>query len=426
MSSLLKTDKIADEVYFNSINDNRFKTNRLSVNFITPLQEETASLNAVLPFVLEKCSADYPDVTLLSQKLDLLYGAAVGGSVSKIGDNQCISVAVSTIDDKYALDGEKVSQQIAEILSSLVFNPLINQDAFDSNIFELEKSNLIDLIESEINEKRSYSIKRAEQIMYENEPTGISRLGTVETARRLTAQAAYKAYKKLISSARIEIFFTGCGDSQTARDIFSSVVSKLFRSDIVDIKTRVSVPDKPQRKTVDKMDVVQSKLVMGYKFKGSDNDLSALRFMISLFGGTPVSKLFVNVREKLSLCYYCAARFDRIKCTMMVDSGVESENIEKAKTEIENQLNEIKLGNISDDEYEHTRLSLVNSFKAIYDSAAGLETWYLGQRVSGTDYDPLSEAEKLADVSKQDIAKAAESAVLDTVYILTGRDGEDE
>lgn len=45
--------------------------------------------------------------------------------------------------------------------------------------------------------------------------------------------------------------------------------------------------------------------------------------MTDVFGGGPYSRLFMNVREKLSLCYYCSARLIRGKGIIVIQSGIE-------------------------------------------------------------------------------------------------------
>lgn len=424
MDYLLKTREIADGVFFNSISDgaDRFKTDRISVNFILKLSEATAAENAILPFILEKSSEDYPDFTKLNRELDRLYGAGFAGSVKKIGDLQVLTLAISSIDDQFALDGEQMTRVLAEILAGAALRPYLPDGSFEDKRFELEKQNLIDLIDGEINEKREYAISRTEQLMGRGTPYGVKRLGTSEQAGALNKETALEAYKKAVESARIEIMFTGCGDSDAAFNVFSREFSKVNRRYSEKITSGAAPICENVTEQTDYFDVAQSKLVLGFKTGQSAEDINALRVMTALYGGTPVSKLFVNVRERLSLCYYCAARYDRLKGIVMVDSGVETSNIDKAKKEILNQLEEIIKGNITDEELAFTKLSLKNSFKTVGDSAYGLESWYLGQRITGTENNPADDAEKLDEITKEDIIKAAKLLRLDAVYILTGSD----
>jgi hypothetical protein len=98
--------------------------------------------------------------------------------------------------------------------------------------------------------------------------------------------------------------------------------------------------------------VKQGKLVMGFRLgmKDRNDDYAAKRIMSDVFGGNPNSKLFKVVREEMSLCYYCSSRMLRAKGIMLVQSGIESFNEEKAKTAILDQLEEIKKGNFTEED----------------------------------------------------------------------------
>lgn len=425
MGYLLKTQEIADGVFFNSIADERYKTNRISVNFISRLDEKNATENAIIPFILEKCSQDYPDFTELNRKLDKLYGATVGGGVKKIGDLQIITLAISSIDDQFALDKEKMSEILSDILAGIVLRPYLPNGLFDSKIFDVEKQNLIDLIESEINEKRGYAVSRTEEIMGQGTPFGVNKLGSIKDAEKLTNETVLNAYRRIIKASRIEIMFIGCGNSEPSANVFKKAFQSVERQLSDDITSQVAKFSGDLKEKTDRFDVAQSKLVLGFKTQQNSDDVNPLRIMTALYGGTPVSKLFLNVREKMSLCYYCAARYDRIKGVVMVDSGVETDNIEKAKAEILNQLEEIKKGNISDYELASTKLSLKNSFKSIGDSTSGLEAWYLGQRIVNTQNDPEADALKLDLVTKEDVQRVAKMMSLDTIYLLTENKGDE-
>lgn len=424
MGYRLTTKKISDGVNFNSIIDDRYKTNKISVNFILQLESETAAKNALIPKILDKSSEDYPDFTMLNKKLDELYGASIGGGVTKLGDYQIVTLGVSSIDDQFALNNESITEELSKILAGIAFKPLVKDNLFDLKTFEVEKQNLIDLINSEINEKRSFAISRTESILGEGTPYGVNKLGDIDSANKLTNDVVYDAYKAMVKTAGIEIMFIGCGDSKPAFDVFESVMSNINREYNNSLSSPIAEITNEVKEVTDRYDIAQSKLVLGFKTGQKTEDIDAFRVMTALYGGTPVSKLFVNVREKMSLCYYCAARYDRVKGVILVDSGVETANVEKAKAEILNQLEEIKKGNITDEELVNTKLSLKNRFKTTGDSASGLEAWYLVQRIFATENDPEDEAQKVDLITKEDIMRVANLVTLDTVYLLTEKEGE--
>ncbi len=422
MNNTLRRRRIGEEVYFSSVTDPKFKHNRISVNYILPLEKETVSANALIPFLLRKGSRECPDFTLLNQKLYSLYGATLSADVSKYGGYQGLDVSISGLDDKFTLDGEAMVAQCAGLLAGLATDPNLVDGAFPEKDVELEKQYLIDSIEAEINDKRAYAINKCRTIMCEGEPAALRKYGYVEDVKKITPQSAAETFLRVRRTARVEILFVGCGDCTPAEEIMEATFAKLDRAPIA-LPEQVRVPAAAQvKQEVERMDLSQSKLAMGFRTGAAQNmdELSAMRLMVAMFGGTPFSRLFVNVREKLSLCYYCAARFDRITGIMLVDSGVEAQNREKAQAEILNQLEVMKRGGFTDEELENTLLTMKNSLYTVSDSLSGLEDWYMAQLMQSTARSLQEEAELMAKVTREDVMAAAQKVTLDTVYFLTG------
>lgn len=423
----LQRERLREGSYYSSIPDSRFKSNRIALHFITPLREETASLNALIPSILRKGSSSHPDFTEFNRYLNELYGAFVDYQVEKIGDWQLIGLYIVGIDDSFTLENESLTATLTEVLADMAFSPALENGFFPEKEVELEKTALIDAIQAEINDKRLYALNTAFRLMCENEPYGISKLGTVERTRAITRETLTEAYWNLLKTARIEILFAGPGDAAVPKQILADRLSRLERSYHVLPETKAHpVADKLLQKE-EEMEVSQSKMVLGFS-TGVTSDskyIPALRLMTAIFGGTPTSKLFVNVREKLSLCYYCAAGMDRTKGIIRVDCGVENANIEKAKEEILHQLDEMKQGNITEEEIRNAVMSLKNSYRTINDSTGAISEFYLVQIVTGTSAAPEEEAERILSVTKADIVEAANLLHLELCYTLTGKTAEE-
>lgn len=416
----MERQKLSDGIYFNTINQDKFKTNKISVHFVLPLDKTTATANAVVPFILRKSYKDCPDFTLLNQKLSDLYGAYLDVDIKKLGDNQIINISISTIDDSFSLNNEKLTEQCCEILCNVIFTPDFINGEFKKTDFELEKQYLIDTIESEINDKRIFALKRLEEIMCKNEPSGVSKLGQIEDAKNLNSSTATQAYYNMIENARIEIIFVGVGDSEPCKSIFNNHINKISRNKPHNPTIIINNDVSEIKEVSEQFKVNQAKMVLGFRtgIVPNDDEVYAMRLLVSLYGGTPFSRLFVNVREKLSLCYYCAARFDKSKGIITVDCGVEQQNIQKAKQEILNQLEIIKNGEFEVSEFENAKLSLIDSLKSVTDSPTSIEIWNLTQILFGTTNSPTDEAEKIQEVTFERIVEVSKKIKLDTVYIL--------
>lgn len=414
--------EIADGVFFNSIKDNRFKTMKITANMIVPLTKENASANALLCGVLSHSCKAYPDFTELSRKLSSLYGADLGVSVKKIGDNQLLRISASGLDDRYAFDGDSVAEELSELLCNVIFKPNLTDDEFPSVEVEQEKHQLLDVIDSEFNDKRIYANNRLVEIMCADEVFGLKRYGTAEKIRECTEKSLYNTWQNLLKTAKFEIMYVG----ETSPDLAEAVFTKAFDGIVRQtqtVETEIIRSAENAKHISEEMELSQSKLVMGFRAGTAipDTDVNATRLMCAILGGTASSKLFCNVREKQSLCYYCSSSYDRVKGIITVDSGVEAENIEKAEQGILNEIEDMKKGNITDFEIEAAKMAVVNSFRSTNDTVGGIESWYVNQ-IFDDKFRSIEEmSEAISSVTKEQVVASAQKMTLDTVYVLKNK-----
>lgn len=420
----IRREEIAPGVFFGVITDKRFKSNHITFSFLTRLSAETAAVNALIPNLLSKSSADYPTFAKLSDKLSSLYATQLSASTTQFGDVQVLLMTLSSLDDTYALDGEKITEEALEILLGCLFRPYLVNGMFEESVLELEKQAHIDTIEAELNDKRSYAIGKASELLYEGEPAQFDPKGTVEATKAITNQQAINAYHNLLQHCRIEILCTGCNDFEIAKSKFKSAFSTINRDVKEDIASRKSPVKGKPFKHVELLSVSQSKMVLGLKSDWEDK--YAVMLLAKMYGGTTTSKLFLNVREKLSLCYYCRARSTSTKGLLMVDCGVESKNIEKAKEEILAQFEDMKNGNFTDEEMEYAKGFTENDLKTISDNPAEIQSWYLMRIYQNDIVSPAQTVESIKKVTRQQIIDAANSFKLDGVYVLTSNTQETE
>ncbi len=415
----MKQIELADGVVFNSIYDNRFKTMKLVANIFLPLSEETASVNALLCYVLVRCCKKYPDMVKMSRKLGSLYGAEVNGSVSKMGDMQCLKIDIGGLSDKYAINNEKISTELSQLLCEVIFNPKIIDGKFDEDDMLQEKRQILDMIDSEFNDKRVYASQRLAEIMCADEVYGIKWCGTKAQIEAVTPEDLYKAWLNMLKTAHFEITFVGESNPDEAADVIKNSFKEISR-DSVELSTDVVYSVFEVKNVVEQMDVAQSKLEIGFRTACAEPEpeTSATRLMSVILGGTASSKLFNNVREKKSLCYYCMARFQRLKGIMVIESGVETANIEAAKEAILAEVEDMKNGIISDFEINSAKLAIINSTLGVTDTVTGLSSWYSSQVMDAEVDTPEQACKKIEAVTKDDIVAAANKLALDTVFVL--------
>lgn len=414
---------LKEGVYFTSVHEDKFKYNHISLSFILPLRVETASLHALLPMVLRRGCRDHPDMTALNERLAELYGAQMDWDISKRGEMQIVTLYIEVLGDRYALGQEALLREGAALLRSVVFDPVFENAAFRAADVEIEKHNLIDIIRSKLNDKRAYAGYRLREEMCRGEAFGVNEYGSVEAVEAITPEALVCAWRSMLTRARAEVVFVGAGNAEGVCERFTEAFRKVLRDQPLVCETRVlRMPHGPVHETVERLPVTQAKLGLGFRAGVAlpDADTDAAQLACTVLGGSPHALLFLNVREKLSLCYYCYARYERHKGLVFVESGVEEQNAEKARVEILKQLDALKAGAFSDDDLRFAVLSLQNSYKEVNDSLEGIAMWYLAQALAGRVRTPEQVAASIAALSKEDVVRAASGIALDTVYLLAG------
>ena len=423
MSNIQDFD-LGNGVNFHYIPNSKFKTTRISFCMFYPLEKQTASQNAIIPNLLTHSCAKYPSLLSLSRRLEELYGASVSPATEKIGDMQVIEISAQSINNQFIPDGSDNILELTRLLCSMIFEPDLENGEFKSNNIELEKRQLKEEIMAIMNDKKLYARKRCLEIMCEKEKFGISTLGEIDDVEKITPQSTLKAWQNLLSRAHIEITLVGnCSYTQIINE-FKTHFSNINRSDVHEYSCEIAQAQETAKEVTEHKNVVQCKLAMGLRVKNASQKVNypAMKVMNALLGGTPQSKLFVNVREKLSLCYYCASRYLKQKRIMLIESGVEQKNIQKAKESILEQLKDIQLGNFSDSDLANTKLFIIQGLGKIVDSLSSLSSWYLTQSVESKCVSPEEHIKEIESVTREQIIEAANQIGPDTIYILSGKE----
>lgn len=395
----------------------KFKTVYIRMNIYRPMGEE-ATKNALLVRMLKAGSKKY-DKQQLEKELESLYGAALGANVSKNGDVQVLSFYISLPSDRYTREGNV--KKAAELLKDVVFNPDVNKNSFKKETFGVEKNNLGNLIESVFNDKRDYAEQRCIETMFSGEPFAIYELGRASDLEKISENNLKEHYDNIIKNSRVDIFVSGSCDIEAICSVFDDVKSS------PEVPGNSAENKRSEIKNVTEcQDVNQGKLMMGFKtdIAPTGDDYYKLLVFNSVFGSGTHSKLFCNVREKLSLAYYAYSRLNRYKSVITVGSGIEPQNFEKAKDEIILQLDEIKRGNVTEFELSSAKSSIINAYKSMEDEPARIIAAKTGGVILGEEIS-VEEAIKLVNaVTKEDVVEMSSHVWLDSIYFLKGNENE--
>lgn len=408
-------------VILRCVSDDRFKQGRLSVQLVRPMCPEEAAQNALLPAVLLRGTENAPDLRDITLRLDDLYGASVGALVRRVGDYQTTGLQCSFMEEKYALEGDQVLAPMVAFLEELLYHPLKEDGVFCSRYLESEKKNLIAAIEAQRNDKAAYAAGQLLKTMCQKDSFGIPRLGEVSQVQQITAQSAWSHYQRLLRESRIELFYVGAAAPETVAQLVQPMFAKHPRN-YIPLPAQTPFQDGGKQKVTQTMEVAQGKLCMGFVTPVTIGSplFAAMQVCNMVFGAGYISKLFMNVRERLSLCYDISSGYHASKGILTVGAGIDSHMDEPVQQEILTQLEHCCHGRISEEELTAAREALCSSLRSIHDSPGGIENYYATGVLSGMTLSPEAYIRAVEQVTAEQVAQAAKTLQLHTVYFLKG------
>ena len=416
----MKRENLAPGVFLNTLDAQKFNRCRITIRFQYPACRETATASAVLPLVLERCCADYPDMTLLSRRLAKLYGADLSVDNSTNGANRVLTVSVTGIKDEFALEGEDLTAEYADLVFGVAFRPYLVNGRFDEEALAIERGKLRQQLQAEVNDKRLYCVRQARRRFFGDSLAGVERDGYLEEVDGVTPQLLTQVYKEMLCRASIEVTAIGAKDETVRRLLLAALEGR--KRDWQAPLPGLFMPRRQPDHQVETMDMVQAKLCLLFtagRCTGAQ-EIAASRLAMALYGGSVTSRLFLNVREKQSLCYYCSSSYTSVTGCMMVDSGVEPANARKAETAILKELAQLCDGPITDEEMEDCRRGLLSSLESVEDSLSGLEGWYFAEIARGGPVSTPAQARAaLEQVTKEQVRQVLRQFTLSVSYLLT-------
>lgn len=401
--------------------DTRFKQGCLSLQFVRQMDKAESALNALLPSVLLRGTTRHPDLRAITQRLDELYGASVSPLVRRVGDYQTTGLYCGFMDDRFALPGDRVMAPMLSFLEELLLESPTENGGFLPGFVESEKKNLISTIESELNDKRAYVANKLLRILCNEDTFGLPRLGEVEDVAAITPRELYDHYRRILAESPIEIFYVGSADKEEVASLLMPMLEKFPRN------SKPLAPQTPLnigkgRHEVEEMDVAQGKLCMGFTvpITNRQKEFAAMQVMNVIFGSGMTSKLFMNVREKLSLCYSIGSSYYGSKGIMLVHAGIDFDKEDLTRQEILRQLDLCRQGQITEQELKAAKEALLSSLRATHDSPGAMEGFYSTAALGGLYYTHAGYMKAVENVTVADVVACAGQLNLHSSYFLKG------
>ena len=391
------------------LQSNKFKTNLVALFITVPLTKENCTKNALLTSVLRRGTNNLKTQEEIAKRLEELYGAGFNCGVDKLGNYHVLKFYLETLENTYTLNNENLLQEGVNLLLDIVFNPFVENNGFNKLYVDQEKLNLQRLIESRKDNKALYAKERCLENMFADESYSLYKYGSVEDLANINEINLYAYYKELLKDCKIDLYITG-------NNIDNIKVPEIPSKNLPQIPNVHIAPSKPN--VVNEIqDVTQGKLIIGLDV--DDKNKTAVSMYNTILGGGANSKLFQNVREKASLAYSAGSSYIRRKNVILIQTGIEIENYDKALKIVEEQLEDMKNGKISDGEFNSAKQLIVSSIELIEESKEDMITFYFDQNLFEEHSNVTEYKEMIKKVTKDDVIKVAQKVKEDTIYFLT-------
>ena len=416
---MIETLTLHPGVTLRCLRDDRFKQSCLSLQLVRPMCREEAAMNALLPAVLLRGCRQYPDLRSITLRLDDLYGVSVSALVRRIGDYQTTGLFCAFMEDRFALEGDRILAPMMELLGQLLLDPVTENGVFSEDFIRSEKKNLISTIESERNDKRAYAAGQLMRTMCRNDSFGVPRLGDKEGVEAIQADILFEHYRKILRESPVELFYVGSAAAETVAEL----LRPLFAGG-----QREALPAQTPFHTCEgihsseEMDVTQAKLCLGFvtPITNRSPEFAAMQVFNVLYGAGMTSKLFMNVREKLSLCYAIGSGYHGSKGILTVSAGIDTDKEALTRQEILAQLEACRSGDFTAQELEASKEAILSSIRSVHDSPGAIESYYSTSALSGARLTLQEYRAAVEATTAEEVARAARSVSLHSSFILKG------
>lgn len=414
--------ELAPGITLRCFQDSRFKQGCLSFQLVRLLREKENAANALIPTVLLQGTRTYPDLRAITEYLDQLYGASIRELVRRVGDYQLVGLYCSFMDDRFAMEGDRVFAPLVDFLQQILLDSPLENGGFLEETVEREKKNLISVIESQSNNKMLYALHQLVKTVCREDSLGLPQLGEPEQVAAIDPVELYRYYRQALKTSPIEIFYVGRQTADQVAQMLMPLVAALEDRQPEPLPPQTGLHSCPGQDLVETMDVAQGKLCLGFTtpIQADQPEAAAMQVLNGVLGGGMTSKLFQNVREKLSLCYSIGSTYYSGKGVLAVYTGIDFDKEPQARQEILHQLALCQEGTITDQEIQAAKESLLSALRGTHDSPGTIEGYYLSSILSGLNRTPQSHSQALEAVTKEQVVAAARTLQLHSTYFLKG------
>lgn len=418
---MIQTLTLFPGITLRCIPDDRFKHGCLSIQFLRPMCRQEAAMNALLPAVLLRGCEKAPDLRAITLRLDDLYGAGVGALVRRVGDWQTTGFYCSFTEDRYAMSGDEILRPLIGFVKELLLEPVLENGCFREDFVDSEKKNLVATIDSQKNDKRAYAMDKLLRAMCKADSFGIPRLGFREDVQAVTARALLDHYRRVLRESPVNLFYVGSARPEWVAELLKPLFAGMAR-EVKPLAPQTPFRDAGSSDFSESLDVNQGKLAMGFvtPITIRDEGFVAMQLVNMVFGGGMTNKLFMNVREKMSLCYAIGSGYHGSKGILTVSAGIDFAQEQVVRREVLAQLEACQRGEITPTELTAAKEALRSSLLTVHDSPGSMENYYASAALSGLGLTVEEYLAAISELTVEQVAEAAATVKLHSVFFLKG------
>ncbi|WP_017471945.1 EF-P 5-aminopentanol modification-associated protein YfmF [Amphibacillus jilinensis] len=408
------------------VNSKKFKTVHITAKFRCLLKRETVTKRALLPFVLQQGTKRYTTSNAFRRALDDLYGAVLSMDGTKKGEQHILTARMTIANQNYLSDQHNILTDGLNLFKEALFAPNVINNRFDPKVVEREKQTLKQKIAAIVDDKMHYANMRMIDEMCKEEPYHLHVHGYPDDLERITAEELYSYYQSVISEDPLDLYVLGDFESIDIKKLIGNLFDRDLSKHLdLDISSETPVVNEV-KDIIEEQELQQGKLHFGYRThtKYADKDYPALQVFNAIFGGFPSSKLFINVREKNSLAYYAASRFESHKGLLFVFSGIAPTDYDRAKAIILEQMEAMREGQFTEAQIDEAKRLIINQYKETLDDPFGMTEVLYNQQLADSSRSVSEFIDAVESVNHQAIVQMANKIELDTTYFLTAKGGQ--
>lgn len=313
----------------------KFKDITVVLRMMIPLNKRNTTSAAVYLYMVEDRNQQYKTKEDMIRIKDTLYGTTLSTGVIGYGNYFAMQVASKVMDPSFGDDLQLLSKH-ASWFNNIVFKPLINEETL-KEAKEQVKSSLY----RELDQPSKYAQLQAFAALGQEQTIAIHLDGDLETLETITLESMLAFHQEVIKSSMRHLYVIGNITEQVANEhykqrLLASNHTFSYESNPLSLQDKGTLIESKVATQSQMVKLVKTNVTMDHPL------YLANRIAIAAFGQLPTSLLFMEVREKRSLCYSISAQYIAFDGICMVRTGIDQSNIELVDTLIDEQVEALK------------------------------------------------------------------------------------